>query len=127
MTQNENNTEIENIGQSVEVNQQILKDGIDAFNKYIDKTHEINKYEIKENVKIENKKIETAKVLDKREKLFKGYVITICIIVLIVIGFYEKLTGIATIIGVILGAVLSSNSVENFLTKINSNKENHEI
>lgn len=76
------------------------------------------KLAIKEESLFQRAKVEAALTMDSREKLFQAAILVLCIAVLSILAFYDKLLGVSPVLGVVIGLVMGKNSVGRFLMGI---------
>ena len=77
----------------------------------------IQRFKIEKDVEIENAKFTVIRSFDVSDKWYKAIILVACLLTLGFCGFYDKLQSITPLIGVIIGLVLKSSSVNDFMGK----------
>lgn len=84
----------------------------------------IQRLSIEKDAEIKNLQLMALNKLDNRDKWYKGLVILACLIAMSVCAFIDKLQGLSPVIGVIIGLVLKTNSISEFLTGVKGSSQN---
>lgn len=85
------------------------------FKDFQEQKMTVQKFEIEKDSEIKQAEFVIINKMDHRDKWYKGATILLCLIALVVVSFFDKLQGVSPIIGVIIGLVLKSNSINDFL------------
>lgn len=94
--------------------------GGEIFTKYNEIVSENEKFLIEKNNIYQLEELKVVNMLDRRDKIFKGILIIVCIFLLCLLAYYEKAQSIAPVIGVIIGLLFKSNSLSDYFS---SNKK----
>lgn len=90
--------------------------GGEMLTAYLSINAENQKLEMQKEKEVEIEELNVVNVLDKRDKYFKGILLAICIVALVVLALFEKAQSIAPVIGVVIGLLLKTNSITEFFT-----------
>ena len=94
--------------------------GGEIFTKYNEIVSENEKFLIEKNNIYQLEELKVVNMLVRRDKIFKGILIIVCIFLLCLLAYYEKAQSIAPVIGVIIGLLFKSNSLSDYFS---SNKK----
>ena len=92
------------------------------FERWLQTTSENEKFSIEKQNEIEKEEMQVAQVLDSRDKVYKAIIITVCILAMSILAYFEKAQSVAPVIGVIIGLVLKSSSITEFFGGGGKNK-----
>ncbi|MBX7156445.1 MAG: hypothetical protein K1X91_15930 [Bacteriodetes bacterium] len=87
-----------------------------VFTDYINSNAETNRQSLE---KVKQVELETLKILDqldKRDKWYKAIMIVLCVGALSILGYFDKAQQLSPVIGVIIGLLLKSSSITEFLS-----------
>lgn len=90
--------------------------GLEMFSIWIENQSKNEKQEIELMNEFEKQELNVVSNLDKRDKIFKGTIVGTCLILMGVLGYYEKAGSILPLIGVIIGLVLQSDSISKYFS-----------
>jgi hypothetical protein len=104
--------------------QTLFDKGGEIFIEYTKMSSETQKYEIDKASEIEKAELTTINKLDTKEKIYKGILIGICLIALVVIPIYIKESQmIIPVLSLVVGLLFKSNSVTDFISFRRKTKE----
>ncbi len=86
-----------------------------VFTDFQEKKMAVHKFQIEKDTEIQQAKFVIINKVDFRDKWYKMIVVSICLVALCLVAYFDKLQGVSPIIGVIIGLVLKSNSMNDFL------------
>jgi hypothetical protein len=93
-----------------------MKHGTPIISEWLKSQNTSSKIELEKATDFEKQELESIKVLDRRDKLFKFSIIFICIGALTFLAIYDRASSIAPVIGVIIGLVLQANVISEYFS-----------
>ncbi|GAA3579678.1 hypothetical protein [Snuella lapsa] len=126
---NGNNSEpnIQEISPQDKFLETLIEKGGQVLMGYTQMSQETQKYSIDRQSEIEKEELKTANKFDIRDKIYKGILIVVCIISLILSDlFIEKAEVVIPVLTLIIGLLFKTNSLSDFrsLTKDKYDKNN---
>lgn len=121
----ENGVELEKIVNKSGLNYEgVISEGIKAFQEYMIKKIEDEKHSSEIGMELEKQELQIIDKMDKREKIFKGILIVVCLVSLICVALFltESSQAIIPVISLIIGLLFRSSSVSDFLSFKKSSK-----
>tara|TARA_B100000508_G_C11465630_1_gene282067 strand:- start:15881 stop:16339 length:459 start_codon:yes stop_codon:yes gene_type:complete len=104
--------------------QTLFDKGGEILIDYTKMNSETQKYEIDKASEIEKAELTTINKLDTKEKIYKGILIGICLVALVVIPIYIKESQmIIPVLSLVVGLLFKSNSVTDFISYRRKTKE----
>lgn len=98
----------------------LTEKGFEALMSYWTKENETEKLNHEYNLK----DLEVINRLDRRDKIFKGVLLDICLIGLVVLSIMEKAVSVAPVLGVIIGLLLKTSSITEYKSGSNNRNDN---
>lgn len=86
------------------------------YESYLQRQIESKKQHLELNSSFEKEELTTVNNLDKRDKIYKGIMLFICISALSILAVYDKASSVAPVIGVVIGLVLQNNIITDYFT-----------
>lgn len=87
-----------------------------VFTDYINSNAETNRQNLEKVKQVELETLKTLDQLDKRDKWYKAIMIVLCVGALSILGYFDKAQQLSPVIGVIIGLLLKSSSITEFLS-----------
>ncbi|MFN8366723.1 MAG: hypothetical protein U0Y96_05715 [Candidatus Kapaibacterium sp.] len=87
-----------------------------VFTDYINSNAETNRQNLEKVKQVELETLKTLDQLDKRDKWYKAIMIVLCVGSMCILGYIDKAKEITPVIGVIIGLLLKSSSITEFLS-----------
>ena len=98
--------------------------GGEIFKEWNKNSIDVHKYSLDKETEIQKEELKIINKLDTKEKLFKGLLITFCIITLVIASFYlEKAQGIIPVLSLIIGLLFKSSTLSDFFSHSKRKRE----
>ena len=92
----------------------IIEHAVSVYKDYQEKSLASDTFSLEKEADNARLELETINKLDRRDKWYKGIMLSICIGALIISAFWDKLQNISPVIGVIIGLLLKSNIISEY-------------
>lgn len=94
----------------------VMDKGVELFSIWMENQSINEKQEIELVNEFEKQELDVVNKLDKRDKYFKGLIVGTCLILMGVLAYFDKVSAVLPIIGVVIGIVLQSDSISKYFT-----------
>jgi hypothetical protein len=92
----------------------LLQQAVPLFKDLQEQKMAVQKLQIEKDSETQQAEFVVLNKVDARDKYYKVIIVSLCLAALCVVAFIDKLQGVSPIIGVIIGLVLKSNSLQDF-------------
>jgi len=118
-----NQTSVQQISAQDKFIETLFEKGGEIMLQYTKMNSETQKFELEKLSEIDKQELNIINKIDTKEKLYKGVLITITIVTLVIVSIYvEKAQMIIPVISLIMGLLLKTNSVTDFIAFRKKNK-----
>jgi hypothetical protein len=101
----------------------IIQEAATIFKQYHAGTSANQRLTIEKDTEYQKHELDTLNQLDRRDKWYKGLSLALCLIALAFVAYFDKLQGVGSVIGVIIGALLRTDSITAFFAGAKSKTE----